>query len=324
VLFMSVSVAPGLARQVLAEGWADETPVAFVFDAGAEAERVVRLTLAGLAADAGRGTQDAPGLLVIGEAAAGAWPRDAGALHGARVLLTCSAALLEKAAVRVVDFGGVPLARPLIRLVPEATLPDAAAFDWVVLTSPSAATLFFEAMRRAGTDWRRLPRVMTCGPGSAAAVRAFGIVPDLTPPADYSAQGLAAAARGLDWRGQRVLRLRSELAGPLLADTLRGLGASVTDAVLYRNEPIRYEKLPAFDAVFFASASAAESFVAQFGVAALDGKTVAVIGQPTAAALNRAGRAPDVVAEVATVDGAIEALARRVAMAVHQNSTSER
>jgi uroporphyrinogen III methyltransferase/synthase len=319
VLFMSVRVAGDAARQLLGEGWDAETPAAFVFDAGADDERVVRTTLGemsnaeqGMSNDEGRG--DPPGLLVIGAAAAGAFRRDTGALRGCRVLVTCSELLLEKAALRIVDFGGVPLLRPLIRLTPRreavAAVARAADYDWLALTSPSAVHFFMDLARASRLDWRRMPKFMACGPGSAAAFESHGFMPELTPPMDYSAEGLAAVLQGVDLKGRRVLRLRSEKAGPLLAEALRGRGAEVDDVQLYTNEPVAYPRLPDFDAVFFASASAVEAFMAQAGPAALAGKTVVAIGKPTSVALSAFGREPDVVAAEATVDGAIEALAR--------------
>ena len=47
---------------------------------------------------------------------------------------------------------------------------------------------------------------------------------------------------------------------------------------------------------------------------ALTGKAVVTIGKPTSAALAASGREPDVIAAEATVDGAIEALARHWAL----------
>jgi len=316
VLFMSVKVAGDVARQLLDEAWPAETPAAAVFNAGADDETVVRTTLAGLrdgVVGVGDGI-DAPGLLVVGEAAAASFRRDTGALGRCRVLLTCSEALLDKAALRVIDFGGMPLARPLIRLVPrdeaKAAVSRVAAYDWVVLTSPSAAHVFMDLVRAAGVDLRALPKLMTCGPGSAAAFERYGVKADLTPPMDYSAEGLAKALEGLPFEGRRVLRLRSEKAGSLLADVLREKGAAVDDVELYANEPVAYERLPDFDAVFFASASAVEVFMRRHAPhVGLAGKTVVAIGKPTAAALAAAGRAPDVIPEKATVDAAIEALA---------------
>lgn len=315
VLFMSVRVAGDVARQLLSEAWPAETPAALVLNAGADDEAISRTTLAGLASGvACGGESDAPGLLVIGAAAAGGYRRDTGALRRCRVLLTCSEALLEKAALRVVDFGGLPLLRPLIRLAPcadaAAAVARVASYDWAVLTSPSAVHLFMELARAAGVDLRRLPKVMACGPGSVAAFESHGVKPELSPPMDYSAEGLAALLKDLPLGGQRVLRLRSEKAGALLADALRQRGASVDDVQLYTNDPVTYERLPAFDAVFFASASAVEVFFRRHAHVSLDGKTVVAIGKPTAAALAAAGRAPDVVPAEQTVEGAIDALAR--------------
>jgi len=127
---------------------------------------------------------------------------------------------------------------------------------------------------------------------------------------DYSAEGLAALLRERDFSGQCVLRLRSEKAGTLLADVLRQKGARVDDVQLYTNQQVTYPILPQFDAVFFASASAVEAFMNQAGCAALRDKTVVTIGKPTSEALSAFGREPDLVAREATVDGAIEALAR--------------
>ncbi len=315
VLFMSVKVADDMAKQLLGEGWAASTPAAIVFNAGADDETVFRTSLGALRdGSAAAFDGEAPGLLVIGSAAGGAFRRDTGALRGCRVLVTCSEALLEKAARLVTDYGGVSVLRPLIRLTPCAgareAVARAAAYDWAVLTSPSAVHLFMALVREQGVDVRRLPKVMACGPGSVAAFAAHGLTPELSPPMDYSAEGLAALLGSLDFSGQRVLRLRSEKAGALLADVLRRRGATVDDVQLYDNEPVTYAKRPEFDAVFFASASAAEVYAAQFGVGSLTGKTVVAIGKPTAAALRSAGVEADVSAAESTVEGAIEALAR--------------
>jgi uroporphyrinogen-III synthase len=301
-----------MAKQLLDEGWKKTTPVSIVYDAGSDNEEIYRSDLLTLQSQStnlkSKIAEDAPGLVIIGAAAGTAYRRDTGALKGQRVLVTCSEALLEKASLRITDFGGFPLLRPLIKLVPCAMQHDVATFDWLVLTSPSAVQLFMEQAKKG--DLRKLPKIMTCGPGSASALKAFGMAPDLMPPMDYSAEGLAALLRAHDFKGQRVLRLRSEKAGTLLADVLREKGATVEEAVLYTNEWIRYEKLPVFDAVFFASASAVESFCGQFGADALKDKVIVAIGKPTEAALAKAGYKAQIIGDEATVEGAITSLAR--------------
>src|ERR687884_2012144 len=65
---------------------------------------------------------------------------------------------------------------PLIEIVPTGDGPiDTSGYDWVVITSPNGAEHF--ARRRRGP----LPRVAAVGPGTAEALRAPGIEPDLVP-----------------------------------------------------------------------------------------------------------------------------------------------
>ena len=95
----------------------------------------------------------------------------------------------------------------------------------------------------------------------------------------------------MDLRGRRMLRLRSAKAGPAVARALKRAGARVDDVVLYDNESCAPDgALPPFDDVFFASASAVESFIAQYGAAKLRGKGIYVMGGPTRAALPSARR----------------------------------
>jgi uroporphyrinogen III methyltransferase/synthase len=314
VFFMSLGVADEVARVLLAEGQSPATPAAVVLDAGGPAERVIRTTLDGLAEAAAGVSGDAAGLLIVGEICRYGAPGAAGALRGKRVLLTCSEALLDRASEAVNDAGGVALRMPLLRLVP---CPEAvevvrriAAFDWIVLTSPSAVECFLQAVDAAGTDLRGVPKIAACGPGTAAGLRRARLVADLTPESDFGAAGLLRVMRGAIQPGQRVLRLRSVGAGEGLASELRAMGAEVTDCVLYRDERIEHDTCPACDVVFFASASAVESFVAQGFVQTLDGATVLAIGGPTSEALARAGLKADVIGAPATAAGAIESLAR--------------
>ena len=317
VMFMATRMVEEEARNLLADGMSPETPCALVLDAAGPREEVRRATLStvrNLVKD-GR-----PGLFIVGSVAVHQWPRN-GEFGGRRVLLTCSEAIQEKSAVAVEDRGGKPIAWPLIRLVPRAfpqfpiqtfshssiqtfshssiqtfshsstqtfshssiqTFPYAA----IVLTSPSSVRIFFETFV---CDRRRLPAFYTCGAGTDAELRKYGVSSDVVPASDFSANGLIAEIRKMDLKGKRVLRLRSAKAGPAVAQALRKVGAKVDDEVLYDNEFCSpADHLPPFDDVFFASASAVESFLSQYGAAKLRGKGILVMGQPTRAALPKA------------------------------------
>lgn len=306
VLFMATKVAADEARRMAAGGLSPTTPCAFVWDAASPRERVWRGTLDDVARGrAGAGAEDAPGLFIVGPSAAGAWPR-LGPLAGRRVLLTCSEAVMEKAALAVEDRGGRPVPCSLIRLVPtdglRSALDGLSRYWAVVLTSPSAVRIFFETCR---ADRRRLPLFFTCGAGTDGELRRYGVSSDVMPARDFSAAGLVAEIARLDLAGRRVLRLRSALAPSAVADALLGAGAEVDDVVLYDNVPTPPPSLPPFDDVFFASASAVRAFVSSFGAAALDGKGVHVMGGPTRAALP-AG-VPSKVLDVAGAAAGLEA-----------------
>ena len=231
--------------------------------------------------------EDRPGLLIIGNVATHRWPA-LGELAGRRVLLTCSEAVQEKAALAVEDRGGKPIRWPLIRLVPRKLSMNPSAYDGIVLTSPSAVRIFFAA---CPCDRRQLPEFFTCGSGTDAELRKYGVSSDVMPARDFSAAGLIDEIRGMDLRGRRILRLRSAKAGPAVARALKHAGAKVDDMVLYDNEFCALgDKLPPFDDVFFASASAVESFLAQNGVSKLRGKGIYVMGVPTRTALPPAMR----------------------------------
>ena len=293
VMFMATRMVEEEARNLLADGMSPETPCALVLDAAGPREEVRQATLStvrNLVKD-GR-----PGLFIVGSVAVHQWPRN-GEFGGRRVLLTCSEAIQEKSAVAVEDRGGKPIAWPLIRLVPRAfpqfpiqTFPHSSIqtfpYAAIVLTSPSSVRIFFETFV---CDRRRLPAFYTCGAGTDAELRKYGVSSDVVPASDFSANGLIAEIRKMDLTGKRVLRLRSAKAGPAVAQALRKVGAKVDDVVLYDNEFCSpADHLPPFDDVFFASASAVESFLSQYGAAKLRGKGILVMGQPTRAALPKA------------------------------------
>ena len=86
----------------------------------------------------------------------------------------------------------------------------------------------------------------------------------------------------------------------------------VDDAILYFTKRVIHERLPEFDAAFFASGSAVEAFADVWGVGKLNGKPVLAIGAPTADTLARLGvdQKRVIVPPSATVESAIHELAR--------------
>lgn len=314
VLFMAVGCAAEVAAAMIEDGASPHTPAAFVFSAGTAEQIVTRGRLDGLREMVPPEAEGRPGLLIIGEIATGLY-QQRGALQGARVLLTCSEALQPLARRAVLDLGGVPISRPLIELRtrPEAreTIARIESFDWLVITSPSAVRCLLGMISECAVDLRRLPKIISCGPGTSREFIQRGIHPEAQPERDFGAASLLEATDGLLQPGTKVLRLRSDRAGSQLAEALRERGIDVTDCVLYDNAGVAADEPepPDCEAIFFASSSAVEVFARNWGAEAASGVVTCAIGDATASALGEAGIVVGAIGPEATAASAIEALA---------------
>ena len=270
VFFMATRVAHETLSQ-----FSPNERYAMVWDAYGPHERVET----GLCGSPSLSRSDEPGLLVVGYAGT--------PFSAKRMLLTCSDAVMPHAVCRFEDTGWRTIPWPMIELRACDGIGDRIAnvgdrYDAIVLTSPSAVRIFFE---KCACDLRSLPKLWTCGSGTDAELRRRGVASDIMPSADFSAAGLVERLRqeGTKLAGLRVLRLRSAKAGVTVASALRRQGAAVDDVVLYDNVPVLRPGMqkPEFDAVFFASSTAVESYISQYGARSLSGKEIYVIGEPT-------------------------------------------
>jgi uroporphyrinogen III methyltransferase/synthase len=172
-----------------------------------------------------------------------------------------------------------------------------------------------------GLDARALSglKIATVGEKTAAALRDWGIEPDLVPTGEQSGAGLLAEFppydRVLD-PIDRVLLPRADIATELLVSGLVELGWQVEDVTAYRTvraapppaEVREAIKTGAFDAVVFTSSSTVRNLV---GIAGKPHPTtvVACIGPQTVATATEHGLRASVVAPTPSVDDLAAALA---------------
>lgn len=230
--------------------------------------------------------------------------------------------------------GAEVIACPVIAIVdPPDTGPvdDAISrlgeYDWVVLTSTNAVERFLARIETLGHAPAELAatRVAAVGDATARALTARGVEVAFAPPKEFRAEALVDefVARGAG-EGWRVLVPRALEAREILPETLRGRGAVVDVAPVYRTvaaepDPAVIERLRAgVDAVTFTSPSTVRNFLSLLGAAGLgaaellDGVVLASIGPVTTNALVESGLRADVEADPSTVPALVDALAARL------------
>jgi uroporphyrinogen III methyltransferase/synthase len=190
-------------------------------------------------------------------------------------------------------------AAPLIRIEEIEGPPiEADPYDWILVTSRNAVEPLLRRLQG------RPGRVAAIGPGTAEALRAHGVEPDLV--AERSTQ--EGLAEDLPKPPGRVLHAAAEGARDVLA---RELGAELV--TLYRTVELQVESFPDADLVVLASASAARA------LAALRTDLACVsIGPVTSAEARGAGL--EVVAEAGSHD--LNGLVAAVKLAASHASSS--
>ncbi|HUP84762.1 MAG TPA: uroporphyrinogen-III C-methyltransferase [Acidimicrobiales bacterium] len=310
VVLMGAATRGDIAERLLAAGRAPETPVVAVRWGTRPNQSTIRTTLGGLGAAA----VESPSTIVIGDVAALdlAW-FDRRPLFGRRIVVTRAREQASDLRRRLEILGAEVIEIPTITIEPIATtgLADrvAAGVDWVVCTSANAVQALTADLRDARDLGRA--KVAVIGPGTAAALEAFGVRPDLFPERNV-AEGLVDV---FPLGPGRVLVPQAADARPALAEGLRSKGWDVDVVVAYDTRPAviaddgRTEARRA-DAITFTSASTVTNYVAGAGLEALPGIVVA-IGPVTADAAAEAGVRVDIVADPHTFDGLIDALLTR-------------
>lgn len=191
-----------------------------------------------------------------------------GRIAGWRVLVTRPAHQAVDLMAALAARGAEPLACPLLAIEPvPVAVPDLAGFDWVVITSANGVDALHRALETMDR-WPDSTRLAVVGPGTAQRAQDLGW-PVILQASPATGENLAAQMRSLDLATRRVLRVRGDLAPPVIENALGDAGADVTILTAYRtvSRPLPAEVMErlatrTLDAVVFASGSAISSLVA--------------------------------------------------------------
>jgi uroporphyrinogen III methyltransferase/synthase len=296
-------------------------------------QRTVTCTLAEARTVLPKARLERPLVAVVGEAVGlretASW-FETKPLFGWRVLVPRTKEQAGSMVTRLEEHGAVAQVVPTISVEPPRTPHQmekavkglvTGRYEWIGFTSVNAVRAIREKFEEFGLDARAFAglKVAAVGGATAAALREWGIEPDLVPSGEQSAQGLLEAWPPFDEvldPINRVFLPRADIATDTLVAGLQSTGWEVDDVTAYRT--VRAAPPPAevreaikggqFDAVVFTSSSTVRNLV---GIAGKPHATtvIACIGPATAKTAQEHGLRVDVLAEEATAEALVEALA---------------
>lgn len=325
VFYMGVKNLPQIAANLMAHGRNPDTPVALIRWGTRNEQEVLTGVLATIAEQARKAGFKAPAVTIVGEVVTMRrqlrW-FDNRPLFGRTILVTRAADqagefrhLLTAQGAHVIECPTIALVRPDSLAELDSAIDRLAAYDWLILTSANAVRHFFDRLHEHRRDARALGTCQVCavGPKTAAAIRAYGIEPDLIPE-DYKAEGVVAAFGKQDLRQRKILFPRADKAREVIPHALAELGAEVDAPVTYCNvlpDSLPAEALQALeetrvDCITFTASSTVENLAALLGenrfLRLLDGVTVASIGPITSRTCRDLGLKVDIEPEAYTLE----------------------
>jgi uroporphyrinogen III methyltransferase/synthase len=334
VFYMGVGNLGKIVQRLTEEGRSPKTPAAVIANGTLPSQRCVISTLGEIAGRAQEESIRPPAILVVGEVVRLGeklnWFNHR-PLWGRSIIVTRARDQASELSERLRELGAEVIESPVIRIESLADTPamrraagEVGRFQWVVFTSVNGVDSFREALDLEGLDVRRLSgvKIAAIGPATRDRLLEIGLRADLLPERFIAESLLEALAAHGSLSGQRVLLPRSEIARPLLAEGLRGLGADVEEVPAYRtlrgaalDEPL-LERLSRkeIDLVTFTSSSTVwncvEAIPSHRKTEILSSIKCATIGPITSQAAKEAGIEVVTEANEYTIPGLVEAILR--------------
>lgn len=325
--------APQIAEALMKAGRDHSTPIAVTREGSTVDQRTIVATLGEVGAVAKAQRAHGPGLVVVGEIIEQREKLDwfeRKSLIGWRVLIPRTQDNAGPLIELLRANGAVPVEVPTISVEPPRTPQQidravhglvSGRYEWIGFTSVNAVRAIREKLDEYGLDARSFAglKVAAVGDSTVDALIEFGVRPDLVPREEQTTQALLDIWPVYDSLVDPINRVflpRADIATDTLVAGLGELGWEVEDITAYRT--VRAAPPPAatreaiksggFDAVLFTSSATVRNLVGIAGKPHLS-TVVACIGPQTAKTAQEHGLRVDVLAEISTPEGLVQALA---------------
>ena len=334
VVYMGIKNLPIIVEKLIRYGRAPETPVAVVRWASTPEQRSVVGTLATITQVVHEAKIKPPSLIIVGEVVKLRetinW-FEKRPLFGKRIVVTRTREQASELTAGLEEAGGSCREYSTIHIEPvdsyevlDGELERLKEYHWILFSSINGIRFFFKRLFAKGMDARDLkgPAIAVVGKSTADILREYGIRADLIP-STYTSEGLAESLLDQGVEGRNILIPRALKAREILPETLRGAGAQVTVAPVYKNVPPlgRKEALRRqleagdVDMVTFTSSSTVRNFLNMVDAASvielkelLKGVKIASIGPITSKTITDNGLAVDVQPDIHTIPDLIQAI----------------
>lgn len=334
IFLMSVGHTELIASQLMKYGRSPDTPAAFVRWGTRPYQETYTTTLENAAKDVVEKGIEPPAVFVVGNVVKlreeMRW-FDNRPLFGKRIIITRSRTQASRLANALEERSACCIEIPTISI--EAPSDDYAGMDdgiehldeynWLIFTSQNGVNYFFNRLFEKGKDLRSVGhlKLAAIGPATAKELKKYGLNNDCVPK-QYKAEDLVEEMRPLVKAGDKILIPRAKVARSVLPEGLESMGCDVNVVEAYTTHPDKggKEKLleilenKKVDIVTFTSSSTVYNFMDQ-----LDGRTellkgvqLVCIGPITADSCRKYHLEPDVVSDVYTIDGLVDAIEKGV------------
>lgn len=334
VFYMGVGNLDFIAKRLMENGMAADTPAAVIADATFPTQRVVKAALDNISEKCKQRVIEPPAIIIIGTAVR----QDCRSneklnwfmnkpLFGKNLVITRDDVGNANFAAKVIERGGNPIEFATIKIKPLTKTNDflhalakIAEYNWIIFTSVNGVTIFFETLQDLGKDTRVFgsAKIAAIGSKTAAKLSEFGIKADFVPGVFTSKELGRQLVAHTNLKNKKVLLLRSKLASNELVELLTKGGAEVQDVAVYTAEHEKNESdwliknisSNRIDWLTFASPSSVNGFFEQIRIDLVNSGNVKVasIGPVTSERLKMLGVRIDVTATDHTLDGLLDAI----------------
>ncbi len=334
VVYMGIKNLPIIVDNLLKYGRDPKTPVAIVRWASTPEQRSVVGTLDTITEVVKTAGIKPPSLIIVGEVVNLRKTIDwfeKRPLFGKRIVVTRTRSQASGLIAGLEESGANCFECSTINIQPadsyetlDSELERITEYHWIIFSSLNGVKYFFKRLYDKGMDARDLrgPDIAVVGKSTADLLHSYGVNADLIPPV-FTSEGLAESLLDQGVEGRNVLIPRAIKGREILPETLRGAGAQVSIAPVYKNVPPKgrkeelREELEAgkVDMVTFTSSSTVRNFLMMVDAKdqeelkqLLDGVKIAAIGPITAKTVTDNGLTVDIQPETHTIPAMIEAI----------------